>query len=189
MIKLSLALASTFLTTSAYSQVRIIPTSASLAWSGPVAGALSMIPSDRTRLSPSLPRLAAPGADGLMPFLTSPELLNPLTASLEALGATPAEFGSMPQESKLALLSLTAGAAEERMKIGARNLAAGSRSPELNEERAAALTTALGEARALGVYLDRDGQGLLRAAERGLAAHRAAKTSVTRIINEDLGSK
>ncbi|UPT74066.1 MAG: hypothetical protein M0D55_19960 [Elusimicrobiota bacterium] len=103
----------------AAAQVRVAPSAAALAWSGPLAaytselGAAGIARMD----SVSLPRLTAPDGEGRLPLLKNPELLNPLAETLAEASVDPEGFAAMPLEFKETILRNAASLTEDRLAM------------------------------------------------------------------------
>jgi len=101
----------------AFAQVRVAPSAGALAWSGPIASAVSEagVGGIAQLESMSMTRLSSPGTDGRLPLVSSPELLNPLVETLEASAVSPAEFPDLPLEFKMSILRTAASLTEDRL--------------------------------------------------------------------------
>lgn len=188
MVKLPL-LALVLSAAAAHAQV-LAPSAGARAWSGPVAGAVSAAGLDRVAElgTVSLPRLATPGADGRIPLISSPELLNPIAAALAAAGRTPEAFAAMPSSEKLKVLAEAARTAEAGLAARAADLAEQTRSG-VKKSRARGLDASAAEARALSAYLDEAAATRLAEAEKALAEFKAAREEAVRSFLEDLPAK
>lgn len=171
-------------------QIIAAPSQGALAWSGPVARTMSAAGHDRAaRLgSLSLPRLTAPGADGRIPSLASPELLNPLVETLVAQKVDLDAFALLPTEARLTILAEAAKATEARLGREAAAIAEKTRNG-LSEAGAAELADVARRARATSVYLDEASEAHLAEAEKVVTAFQKARAEALRAFREDLPKK
>lgn len=172
-----------------YAQV-VAPSAGARAWAGPVAGAVGAAGLERMSGlgSFSLPRLAMPGADGRLPILASPEILNPLVETLVAQAVDPVAFAAMPTDAKLKILAAAAKVTEERLGRNAAELAEKTRNG-VSGAKAAELTRAVAEAKSSSLYLDAAAEASLASAEKVTTAYQAALEEARRAFLEDLPQK
>ncbi len=168
----------------------VAPSAGARAWSGPVAGAVGAAGLERTSGlgSFSLPRLAMPGADGRLPILSSPQLINPLAETLAQQQVDPVAFAALTTDAKLVILAAAAKATEARLGLNAAELAEKTRNG-VSGAKAAELTRAVAEARETSLYLDAAAEASLASAETVTTAYQEALQEARRAFLEDLPQK
>lgn len=165
MINLSSALLSSLLASAAFAQPRsgaLAPTPGARAWAGPLAAVAAEIGAAGINQldTLSMPRLTAPDANGRVPMLTSPELLNPLAQTLAESFVDPVEFPSMPMEFKATILRNAAVLTEERLNMAVWSVVLDT-NKGIGRSQFAEVSRKTREARATSLYLnDRTMEGL-----------------------------
>ncbi len=168
--------------------VVVAPAARARAWAAPISGAMSAAGLDRlsTLGSVSLPRLAAPGPDGRVPALASPDQLDPLARMLEHRGLDQAAFAALSTEAKLEALGAAAKAVEQGLALSAAEYERRMQEAGVSRDGFPRLEEAVRQTRELSVYLDARAEASLTAAEKTIAARRRARAEALAAYTKEL---